>query len=119
MTIAVTIVAISANAVSGVYLAPSHSAITSAKTNCAVAATYGERRSGCSRVRAEGSRRIRPIAYQVRVVALAPALALAIAELAIARNTSTQPAPHTARASPSHGLLLPNAGNCAILSGPK
>ena len=45
-----------------------------------------------------GSKRIRPIANQVRVVALAPAFALATAELMMAMNTSTQPTPQTALA---------------------
>ncbi len=53
------------------------------------------------------------------MVALAATLALAIAEFAIARNTTTHPTPHTCRASPSHGLPFPNFAKPAILSGPK
>src|SRR6266508_6883669 len=101
---AVAIVAMSWNASSGVNWLPSHSATIRAKTNCTVTATYGERLVGCVRAKAAGSRRMRPMAYQVRVVALAPALELAMAEFAIARDTSTQPPPHTARARPSQGL---------------
>src|SRR5262245_47857238 len=119
MMIAVSMVAISAKAVSGPYRLPSHSETTSANTNCAVTATYGDRLVGWTLANADGSSRILPIAYQVRVVALAAALALAIAELAMARNTTTQPAPHTWRASPSHGLPFPNFAKPAILSGPK
>src|SRR5207247_95394 len=66
-----------------------------------------------------GRRRIRPIAYRVRVAAFEPAFALAMAELAMARNTSTHPAPHTVRATESQGLPPPAAGNPAYLSAPK
>ena len=45
-----------------------------------------------------GSKRMRPMANQVRVVALAPAFALATAELMMAMKTSTQPTPQAALA---------------------
>jgi hypothetical protein len=62
---------------------------------------------------------MRPIANQARVAALADALALAIAESATARNTSTQPTPQAPRARKSHGLPSPAVGNSANRSGPK
>jgi hypothetical protein len=62
---------------------------------------------------------MRPRANQVLVAALAEALALAMAELAMARNTSTQPAPQAPRARASQGLPPPEAGNSANRSGPK
>ena len=62
---------------------------------------------------------MRPIANHVRVAALEPAFEFAMAEFAIARNTSTQPAPHAARASASHGFPSPDSGNSANRPGPK
>src|SRR6266516_2346232 len=119
MMTVVSMVAISPKAVSGPNFCPSHSDTTSPTTSCAITATYGERQRGWVRAKTAGSRRIRPIANQVRVVALEPALELATAEFTIARNTTTQPTPQTVRASPSHGLPPPDAAKPAILSGPK
>src|SRR5215510_10505970 len=105
-----------ANAVNGLlYWAPSHSATPTPITNCTNTATCGERYLGCVRPSIAGSRWIRPIANQVRVEAFEPAFEFAMAEFAIARNTSTQPAPQTARASASHGFPPPNVGNCENL----
>src|SRR5436309_726278 len=94
-------------------------AAASANTNCATTATWGDFHRGWTAASLDGSSRIRPIAYQVRVVALAPAFELAMAELMMARNTRTHPAPHTARARASHGFPPPEAANDPMRSGPK
>src|SRR6266508_5638051 len=107
-TTATAMVAIRPNAVSGPNWNPSHSGSTIPRTNCAITATYGEWYRGWTLAKALGSRRMRPIAYQVRVVAFAPAFEFAMAEFTMARNTNTHPAPHAARARPSQGLALLN-----------
>src|SRR5262245_9163341 len=110
----------SANAVNGLlYWAPSHSATPTPITNCTKTATCGDRYLGWVRPSIAGSRWILPIANQVLVAALEPALEFAIAEFAIARNTSTQPAPHAARASASQGFPSPEAGKSKKRLGPK
>src|SRR5436309_5892259 len=101
------------------YWALSHRATPIPFTSWTTTETCGERYLGWVRCRMVGSRRIRPIAYRVRVAAFEPAFALAMAELAMARNTSTHPAPHTIRATESQGLPPPAAGNPAYLSAPK
>ena len=55
--------------------------------------TYGARWRSPSRANAYGKAPMRPIAYAVRVETFTPALALAIVELTMARNTSTQNSP--------------------------
>src|SRR5438445_5389526 len=102
----------------GPYLAPSHSVRNTPATNCTTTATSGDRYRGWMWAKNEGNSRIRPIAYQVRVVALAAAFELAMAEFAMARNTSTHPAPHTFLASASHALPPPNVANTANRVGP-
>jgi len=119
MITAVTMVPTTAKAVSGSYCRPSQTATPTPTTSCSTTATSGERQRGLTCSSILGSSRIRPIANQVRVAALAEALALAMAELATARKTSTQPAPQASRARKSHGLLPPAVGNSANLSGPK
>src|SRR6266511_2507761 len=89
--------------------------------SCAITATCGDFQWGCTDANSEGSRRIRPIAYQVRVVALAPAFEFAMAEFTMARKTN-QAAPHTMCPRPSHGspsLSAMNPFEPPILSGPK
>src|SRR5438128_6357440 len=104
----------------GPYLAPSHSDRNTPTTNWANTATSGDFHRGWTWAKALGkTRRIRAIAYHVRVVALEAAFELAMAELAMARKTSTQPAPHTFRASPSQGFPPPKAANPANFVGPK
>src|SRR6266536_6704036 len=98
MITAVTIVPTSAKAVSGVYCSPSQTDTPTPTTNCATTATSGTRQCGLTCASGLGSSRMRPIANQVQVAALAAALALAIAEFATARNTSTQPTPQAPRA---------------------
>src|SRR5712691_8478343 len=118
--ITVSIVATRKNAVGkGPYLAPSQRVRTTATTNWTNTAKSGDRYRGCVCANAFGRSRILPMAYQVLVVALAAAFELAMAELATARKTTTHPPPHTARASPSHGLPPPNAMNPANFVGPK
>src|SRR6266511_1553192 len=105
MMIATSIVATRTNATgNGPYFAPSHKESPTPTTNWTKTA---------------GNRRIRPIAYQVRVVALAAEFEFAMAELATARNTKTQPAPHTFLARASHGFPPPKPANPANLLGPK
>src|SRR6266516_4225369 len=120
MMIAVSIVAMRPKATgNGPYLCPSQRATPTPTTNCAITATSGDLQRGWVWAKNPGRSRILPIAYQVRVVALAAAFELAMAELAMARNTTNHPAPHTARASPSHGFPPPNDANPANFPGPK
>src|ERR1044072_540510 len=119
MITAVTMVPTIAKAVSGSSGTPTHSDPTTPTTNWTTTATSGERQRGLTCSSGRGSSRIRPMANQVRVAALAEALALAMAELATARTPGPQPAPRAPRARASQGLLFPEVGNSANLSGPK
>src|SRR2546425_5307714 len=88
----------------GPYLWPNHSVMPTPITNWANTDTSGDRHLLLTWAKTEGRSRIRPMAYQVRVVAFAAAFEFAMAELAMARKTTTHPAPHTDRAIASHGL---------------
>src|ERR1700722_20523806 len=66
-----------------------------------------------------GSTPARDIAKRVRVVVRLAALAQAVTEFAIARNTITQPTPQTSRASWSHGAPPPELPNPTNFAGPK
>src|SRR2546426_3033742 len=121
MMMATSMVAPSTNATgNGPYFAPSHKDRNTPTTNWANTATSGDFHRGWMWAKIEGNtRRIRAIAYHVLVVALEAAFELAMAELAMARNTSTQPAPHTLRARKSHGFPPPTPANPANFVGPK
>src|SRR2546428_2015958 len=120
MMMATSMVATRTNATgNGPYLAPSHRERNTPTTNWTMTATSGDFHRGWTWAKTDGKRRIRPMAYHVRVVALAAAFELAMAELAMARNTSTHPAPHTFLARKSHGLPPPTPANPANLLGPK
>src|SRR5438477_413100 len=68
----------------GPYFAPSHRDRNTPTTNWANTATSGDFHRGCTWAKALGkTRRIRAIAYHVRVVALEAAFELAMAELAL------------------------------------
>src|SRR6266536_1889088 len=99
-------VAMRMNAGSGWKKKPSGSATPIPTISWPMTATYGDRHRGWMAVKTGGISRMRPMAYHVLVVALAPAFELAIAEFRMARKTSTQPAPHTALAMPVQGSLL-------------
>src|SRR6266536_3275071 len=115
MMIATSIVATRTNATgNGPYFAPSHKESPTPTTNWTKTATSGDFHRGWTWAKIAGNRRIRPIAYQVRVVALA-----AESEFATARTTKTQPAPHTFLARASHGFPPPKPANPANLLGPK
>src|SRR5438876_10146929 len=120
MMMATSMVATRTNATgNGPYFAPSHSDRNTPTTNWTKTATSGDFHRGWMWVKIDGKSRMRPIAYHVRVVALAAALELAMAELAMARKTSTQPAPQTLRARKSHGLPPPTPAKPPNLDGPK
>src|SRR5438093_11214915 len=109
-----------ANPMNGLlYCPPSQSDTPTPITSCTHTATRGDLHRGWTWASALGSSRMRPIEKSVRVAAFDPAFEFAIAEFAIARNTSTQPAPHAIRARPSHGLPPWKAGNAAKRAGPK
>ena len=55
--------------------------------------------------RKRGNAPIRPIAYAVLLDTFTPALALAMVELTIARNTKNQNSPYSDLASPSQDAL--------------
>src|SRR5215217_3870313 len=93
ITTMVTAVAMMLNPPTGSNTAPSTRATTRASTDWAMIATYGVRCSGWVRPNALGSTLIRPMAYITRVAALTPALALAMALLAMARKMITHPTP--------------------------
>src|SRR5215203_2971910 len=93
ITTMVTAVAIMLNPPTGSNAAPSTRATTRASIDWAIIATYGVRCSGCVRPNALGSTLMRPMAYITRVAALTPALALAMALLAMARKMTTHPIP--------------------------
>jgi hypothetical protein len=59
------------------------------------------------------------MANQVRVVASVLAFPLANVEFKMAKNTTTQPTPHTSRLSWIHGLPPPSAPKLTYLAGPK
>ena len=103
----------------GPYLCPNHSATPTPTMNWAITATSGDLQRGWMWAKNPGRSRILPIAYHVRVVALAAAFELAMAELAMARNTTTQPAPHTDRAIASQGFPPPKEANPPNVAGPK
>src|SRR5216110_1109273 len=120
MMMATSMVATRKNATgNGPYFAPSHRASTTPTMNWQITATSGDRHLGWMWAKKLGRSLIRPIAYQVRVVALAAAFALAMAELAMARNTTNQPAPQTCRANASQGLPPPSPRKSANFPGPK
>src|SRR5258708_7565264 len=83
-------VATSRNAVIGSQVKPSARVAPIAIANCAATATTGDRWRGCSRANWRGKTPTRAIAYAVRVETVRPALAFAIVELTIAKNTRTQ-----------------------------
>src|SRR3954447_2262094 len=89
------------------------------RTSWTPRATSGERYDGWTCAKGVGNSRMRPSENHVLVVAFELAFALATMELTIARKTTTQPAFHTSRETPSHGLPPPNSTNLFIRSAPK
>src|ERR1700736_5484432 len=117
---AVSIVAIRPKAVGkGPYLCPSQRVSTTPTTNWTTTATSGERQRRFVWAKIDGRILIRPMAYQVLVVAFAAAFELAMAEFAMARKTTTQPTPHTLRARASQGFPPPKPAKSPNLPGPK
>ena len=88
------------------------------RTNVVTMAVTGERCRGCTRASACGKAPIRPMAKPVLLATFTPALAFAIVELTMARNTKNQNSPYSERARPSHDPEpeLPKPENAA---GPK
>ena len=92
------------NAVISGYFQPRPSATTSPSTVCARMATCGVLCSGCVRPNTRGRAPLRPSEYRTREAAVAPAFEFASAELMIAKNTSTQPAPQNMIPRSRHGF---------------
>src|SRR6266540_4000458 len=81
MMIATSIVATRTNATgNGPYFAPSHKESPTPTTNWTKTATSGDFHRGWTWAKIAGNRRIRPMAYQVRVVALAAEFEFAMPE---------------------------------------
>src|SRR5215204_2947859 len=93
ITTMVTAVAMMLKPPTGSKAAPSARATTRASIDWAMIATCGVRCSGWVRPNALGSTWMRPMAYITRVAALTPALAFAMALLAMARKMITHPTP--------------------------
>src|SRR5262245_48135390 len=106
------------NATSGLYASPRPSDATSVTAVTARIDTYGARWRNAMRANWYGKTPIRPIAKAVRVETFTPALALAIVEFTMARNTRTQNSPYRSRATPSQDEA-PELVKFANLSGPK
>src|SRR5579864_1040746 len=115
----VRIVARKTNAVVGPKWMPIGRPMARVTTSWTTTPTYGDRHLGCSLASGEGSSPILDMANQVRVVASVPALPLAKVEFRMAKNTTTQPSPHTSRPSWIHGLPPPRAPKLTYLDGPK
>ena len=69
--------------------------------------------------RNRGNAPTRPIAYTVRLDTFTPALALAMVELTMARNTNSQKMPYSDRARPSHEAAPVPVVKFTNLVGPK
>src|SRR2546428_10689457 len=119
MNTTVMIVATRIKAVSGSYAKPRIRLTATVTMNCPITATWGDCHFGWTRAKIAGINRIRPMAKYVRLAAFDPELALAMAELTMARKTSTQPAPQAWRARMfSPGSPLPAATRPTVLAGP-
>src|SRR5580700_6274011 len=94
-----------ANATVGSYLRPSPSVTATVMTKATRTLLTGDRCLGLTMARARGNAPIRPIAYAVRVETFTPALALAMVELTMARNTKNQNSPYRERARPTQDAL--------------
>src|SRR6266481_4153938 len=81
-------------------------------------ATTGDRCRALTWASADGKAPIRPMANEVRLATLTPALELASVELTIAKKTSTQNSPYRARATPSQDALPVPVVNFAKPVGP-
>src|SRR5580693_4974645 len=90
-----------ANATVGVYLRPSASVTAMVMTKATRTLLTGDLCRGLMVARNRGNAPIRPIAYAVLLETFTPALALAMVELTIARNTKNQNRPYSDLASPS------------------
>ena len=77
----------------GVYFRPSASVTATVMTKATRMLSIGDRCFGLTTARKRGNAPIRPIAYAVRLDTFTPALALAMVELTIARNTKNQKIP--------------------------
>jgi hypothetical protein len=68
--------------------------------------------------RNRGNAPTRPIAYAVRLDTFTPALALAMVELTMARNTKNQKSPYSERARPSQDALPVSVAKAVKPFGP-
>src|ERR1700735_4175609 len=100
-----------AKATVGSYFRPSPSVTATVMTNATRTLSIGDRCFGLTMARKCGNAPIRPIAYEVRDDTLTPALALAMVELTMARNTKNQNSPYSERARPSHDALPVSVAN--------
>ena len=82
-----------AKATVGSYPRPSPSVTATVMTKATRTLLTGDRCRGLTIARKRGNAPIRPIAYAVRLDTFTPALALAMVELTMARNTKNQNRP--------------------------
>ena len=82
-----------AKATVGPYPRPSPSVTATVMTKATRTLLTGDRCLGLTIARKRGNAPIRPIAYAVRLDTFTPALALAMVELTMARNTKNQNRP--------------------------
>src|ERR1700722_11103908 len=107
-----------AKATVGPYPRPSPSVTAIVMTNSARTLQTEGRYFALTKARECGNAPIRPIAYEVRDDTLTPALALAMVELTMARNTKNQNSPYSERARPSHDALPVSVENAVKPFGP-
>src|ERR1700722_8538894 len=107
-----------AKATVGPYPRPSPSVTPMVMTNATSTLQTGDRCLALTMARKCGNAPIRPIAYEVRDDTLTPALALAMVELTMARNTKNQNSPYSERARPSHDALPVSVEKAAKPFGP-
>src|SRR5580658_7719751 len=90
-----------AKATVGLYFRPSPSVTATVMTKATSTLLTGDRCLWLTVARKCGNAPIRPIAYAVLVETFTPALALAMVELTMARNTKNQNSPYSDRARPT------------------
>src|SRR5579863_10570170 len=94
-----------ANASVGLYFRPRPSVTATVMMKATRTLLTGDRCRRLTAARKRGKAPIRPIAYAVLVETFTPALALAMVELTMARNTKNQNSPYSDRARPTQDAL--------------
>src|SRR5579862_5982330 len=106
------------NATVGPYPRPRPSVTATVMTKATRTLLTGDRCRWLTAARKRGKAPIRPMAYAVLVDTFTPALALAIVEFTMARNTKNQNSPYSERARPSQDALPVSLANAANPFGP-